>query len=331
MTVNITFLSEDIEKSKHAACFDMQNDFVGCTFASYGDGWWERRHFRRRDVPFRESITIPDSPDDDAHFAYEYRFVQIGEEDKTILGMKCGTEPILSCEFVGWIDKDTYNKRCTWCAENNDEKNQWVRSRWNDIFCTSFEQRDEICQPCPLRPYFDNTCYVDFSSYPHMMNFKIGMVTVLLGEFYLAIDEDDKFFNAWNSLEMLSRNTKVDLSAENFFNAFLSTLGAISPDTVFNPSSDFKIESLYVDNEKIPHIEKMICYLVYRENPYSIDEMQELLPILQTIVEMASKVKSNLPDGDVKENVQFFEDRLARLAEMFNIGIEYGIRVRISW
>lgn len=331
MTVDITFVDEDIENLKDAACFDMQNDFVDCAFGPYGDGWWERRHFRRRDAPFRESVIIPDAPDDDTHFAYEYKFVQIGEEDKKILGIKCGTEPVLSCEFVGWIDKDTYNEKCRWCAENNDGKNQWVSSRWYDVFCISFEQRNEICQQCQLRPYFWNTCYVDFSSYPHMMNFKIGMVTVLLGEFYLSIDEDDRFFNAWNELEKLSRNTKVDLSAENFFNTVLSTLGAISPDTVFNPPSNFRIDSLYIDKEMIPHIEKMICYLIYRDNPYSIPEMQELLPILQTIVEMASKVKSNLPDGDVKDNVQFFEDRMARLIEMFKIGIEYGIRVRISY
>jgi hypothetical protein len=220
-----------------------------------------------------------------------------------------------------WVDK---------VGERN-----WL-SAW---YAFSFERREQICKPCPVRPLDETNCYIRFSNYPGMNSFKQGFMVTLL---YSTTIDEKKVSEALFSFPHLDRQkgqlpkdklgeliemcegTPIDKGAEHFFNSVVDTLEKVKP-------LELESDTGKIDMVDIPFIDEFISKYIYREEPYSIEETKRLLPYVETLQEVAEWAIWDADNKAIRARIIGFKNRFDSLVTALHIADKYGLEVRMSY
>jgi hypothetical protein len=201
-----------------------------------------------------------------------------------------------------------------------------------------YDKHESICKPCPVRPLDEMNCYLRFSSYPGMGSFKHGFLLTTL--YAMTINEDD-MKDAWFSfphldkkngelprdkigqLYELCQGVTTNKGAEQFFDKAFDVLTEALPE-------EDKLHSK-IDMEPIPFLDEFLSKFIYREKPYSQEEIREVLPYLATFEEVADWAIWSTNEKFKRTDIISFKEWLDRLVTALKIGEKYGIEPYVSY
>jgi hypothetical protein len=223
-------------------------------------------------------------------------------------------------------------------------KEEWMQRVDGDSLISAWwelpvESHIRICSPCPIRPLDEVNCYLRFSNYPGMNGFRAGF---LLTALYSTTLDEEKLRGAYFSfphvqtskgqlpadkIEELFRiceGTPVNRGGEPMFNMLVDVIEKVKP------------EDVQTDAEKItmvpaPFVDEFLSKYIYREEPYTQEEIAEVLPYFETLQEIADWAVFDTNVHPARANILSFKDRINRLVTALRIGQKYGIDPYVSY
>jgi len=210
------------------------------------------------------------------------------------------------------------------------------QSAWYSL---PFEKWEQICKPCPIRPFDDSNCCLRFSNYPGMNSFRQGfMLTVL----YASTIDEQQLKETLFSFPHLDRNkgqlpkdkigeliemcegTPINKSAEGFFNTAVEMLEKVKPEGLESNAAK-------IDMVDIPFIDEFISKYIYREEPYSLEEARSLIPYVETLQEVADWAIWDADHKAIRTRVISFKNRFSSLVTALRTADKYGLEVYMSY
>jgi len=202
-----------------------------------------------------------------------------------------------------------------------------------------YEKRGGICKLCPIRPLDEQNCYLRFSNYPGMDSFRQGF---LLTALYAATIDQEQLRDAFFSFPYIDRSrgelpidkieqlyqmcqgVTVNKGPEEFFNKVFDVLRGSLPD-------EGKLHSNRIDTMPAPFVDEFLSKFIYRDEPYTQEEIREALPYLQTFEEVADWAVFDTDSKPTRARIIGFRDRLDTLVTALKIGEKYGLQPYVSY
>ncbi len=214
-------------------------------------------------------------------------------------------------------------------------KENW-QSAW---YSFPFERWEQICKPCPIRPLDESNCYLRFSNYPGMNNFRQGFMLAVL---YTSTIDEERLKETLFSFPHLDRTKKelpkdkieqliemcdgtpINRGAEGVFNTVLDMLNEVKPEGIESDAEKINM----VD---VPFIDEFISKYIYRAVPYSIEETRRLIPYVETLYEVAEWAVWDTNIKPIRDMIIAFQNRIDRYKTALKIADKYELEIQMSY
>jgi hypothetical protein len=223
-------------------------------------------------------------------------------------------------------------------------RDEWMKKPDDGQFITAWwdlpvEKHIEVCQPCPIRPLDEVNCYMRFSNYPGMNSFRAGF---LLTALYSATLDKEKLEGAYFSfphvekgqgqlpadkigeLFEMCQGSPINKGAEVFFNNVVDVIDQAIPD-------DAESSAEKINLEEAPFVDEFLSKYIYREEPYTQEEIKEALPYFETLREIADWAIFDADAKPARVHMISFRDSFNSLITALQIGQKYGLDPYVSY
>ena len=345
MGIDLYFSSESLENCKYALCRKLRKRPIQVVYndEQREKEWWQYRNIKRTNYRDKD-ITIAEGDQD---YAYEYKMKKIAKEEldeiaKDLSGLFkvfSGRDDYQK-EFVRWVSKDEFESLVREYKGIPDSEKGWVDNIWGSGI--PWEKKMMVCSKCPVNPLDEDSCGIRFSNYPSMNYFKGGMLaTIILGARYSSEDirknifsfsnldrekgetPKDKMEELWNYCS----DAEINRSGEESFNKISEMLKQ------FADKKKVEIEGLgkIIETEDFPIVEKFLSKCIYRKEPYRQEEVNRLIPLLETLYETADWVRDDMKSIQLSGLVESFQWRLNQLLKGLKTARKYNLELCVSY
>ena len=117
---------------------------------------------------------------------------------------------------------------------------------------------------------------------------------------------------------------EINKGPEEFFNKVFDVLSDTWPD-------DGNLRSNRINTMSTPFADEFLSKFIYREEPYTQDEIKQSMPYLETFKEIADWAVFDTNDKFDRSRIIGFRDRLDRLVTALKIGEKYDLEPYVSY
>jgi hypothetical protein len=122
----------------------------------------------------------------------------------------------------------------------------------------------------------------------------------------------------------ICQGSPINKGAELFFNKVVDVIHLAIPDDVESTAQKINLE-------EAPFVDEFLSKYIYREEPYTQEEIKEALPYFETLQEVADWAIFDTDAKPARAHIISFKNRLDGLVTALRTGQKYGIDPYVSY
>lgn len=221
-----------------------------------------------------------------------------------------------------------------------DDGSSRLIDRWYTYM--DFGERDRTCYKCAIRPVKESNCYVRFSSYPGIADFKAGFAAAVLYAPRITRDDIKKWWgfpgiriengevletpvDKLKEVHDYCSDVEINKIGEEFFHKVYDMFSGLAVET------GATVESKRIPDIDIPIVDAFLSRFIYREEPYSKGELRTSMPYFEFLSALAKQAVHDTDTQAVRSCLMSFEERINTLHQMACIADKFDLELHSSW